>query len=263
LKSIILAAGEGKRLRPLTSSLPKSMIDIFGIPLLQRQINTMKECGIKDIIVITGYKSELINIPGVTYRTNQNYDTTNMVETLFCAKDDLEDDTIISYADILFEKKVLKNLMKSNHDMSIVIDLNWKEYWDKRFDNPLDDAETLKINSEGNIVEIGQKPKNIEEINGQYIGLMKFNSDGLKVMKNFYEKCKSESRNGTNPLNPKIVFEKSYMTDLLQGLINNSNELKPVFTNGHWIEIDSMQDYELIHKMFNENKLTDIINLDN
>ena len=80
--------------------------------------------------------------------------------------------------------------MKSNHDMSIVIDLNWKEYWDKRFDNPLDDAETLKINSEGNIVEIGQKPKNIEEINGQYIGLMKFNSDGLKVMKNFYEKCK-------------------------------------------------------------------------
>jgi len=53
------------------------------------------------------------------------------------------------------------------------------------------------------------------------------------------------------------------MTDLLQGLINNSNELKPVFTNGHWIEIDSMQDYELIHKMFNENKLTDIINLDN
>ena len=92
MKSIILAAGEGKRLRPLTSSLPKSMIDIFGIPLLQRQINTMKECGIKDIIVITGYKSELINIPGVTYRTNQNYDTTNMVETLFCAKDDLEDD---------------------------------------------------------------------------------------------------------------------------------------------------------------------------
>ena len=65
-----------------------------------------------------------------------------------------------------------------------------------------------------------------------------------------------------NPLNPKIVFEKSYMTDLLQGLINNSNKLKPVFTNGHWIEIDSMQDYELIHQMFNESKLTEIINLD-
>jgi len=262
LKSIILAAGEGKRLRPLTSSLPKAMIDICGITLLQRQINTMKDCGIEDIIVITGYKSELINIQGVTYRKNPNYDTTNMVETLFCAKDDLEGDTIISYADILFEKKILKNLLKSNHDMSIVIDLNWKEYWDKRFDNPLDDAETLKINSEGNIVEIGKKPKNIEEINGQYIGLMKFSSDGLKILKNFYEKCKSESSNGTNPLNPKIVFEKSYMTDLLQGLINNSNKLKPVFTNGHWIEIDSMQDYELIHQMFNESKLTEIINLD-
>ena len=62
MKSIILAAGEGKRLRPLTSSLPKAMIDICGITLLQRQINTMKDCGIEDIIVITGYKSELINI---------------------------------------------------------------------------------------------------------------------------------------------------------------------------------------------------------
>ena len=263
MKSIILAAGEGKRLRPLTNHTPKSMIDFFGKTLLQRQIDIMKSCGIKDIVVVTGYKSNMINIPEIIFEKNTNYQNTNMLETLFCAKKHLDGEIIISYADIIYEKNILEKLIDSPNDISVTIDRNWQDYWRKRFTNPLSDAETLKIDSKGSISEIGQKTNNIVEIEGQYIGLMKFTSKGTEILKNFYEECFLQSKNGTNPLNPKIPFEKSYMTDLLQGLIRKSFDLNPVFINGGWLELDSIEDYNLYKKLYEEDRLKELINLEN
>ena len=263
MKAIILAAGEGKRLRPLTNLKPKSMVKFFDKSILEQQISIMKRCGIDDIIIVTGYKSELIKFPNIKYRNNSNFQNTNMVETLFCAQDDLKGDVIISYADILYEVNILKKLIDSNHDISVIIDKQWKKYWKKRFENPLNDAETLKIDLHNNIYEIGQKTDNIDEIEGQFIGLMKFNPSGLKKLKNFYKKCKETSiTTGKNLLNPNLSFENSYMTDLLQGLINEGYELKPVIINGRWIELDSIDDYNLYKKLYQENKLTELINLE-
>ena len=70
MKGIILAAGEGKRLRPLTNNIPKSMISFLGMTLLERQVDIMKKCQINDIIVVTGYKSDKINIPEINYIKN-------------------------------------------------------------------------------------------------------------------------------------------------------------------------------------------------
>ena len=71
MKGIILAAGEGKRLRPLTNNIPKSMINFLGMTLLERQVDIMKKCQINDIIVVTGYKSDKINIPEINYIKNE------------------------------------------------------------------------------------------------------------------------------------------------------------------------------------------------
>ena len=83
MKGIILAAGEGKRLRPLTNNIPKSMISFLGMTLLERQVDIMKKCQINDIVVVTGYKADQINIPEINYIKNENFHKTNMVETLF------------------------------------------------------------------------------------------------------------------------------------------------------------------------------------
>ena len=109
MKSIILAAGEGKRLRPLTENIPKCMIKLFGKSLLEWQIDTLRSCNITDISVVTGYCSDVINIPNITYFRNEKYDSTNMVETLFCAKKKLFNSVIVSYGDIIYEKKFFKN----------------------------------------------------------------------------------------------------------------------------------------------------------
>jgi L-glutamine-phosphate cytidylyltransferase len=262
LKSIILAAGEGTRLRPLTEKIPKSMVEIFGTTLLERQIDNFKKCMIEDITVVTGYKSNKININEIKCIKNKNYHKTNMVETLFCANNELVGNVIISYGDIIYETKILKKLIKSKEDITIVIDKKWQRYWNKRFDNLLDDAESLKINSKGNIIEIGQKINKLNDVHGQYIGLMKFSANGIKILKKIYQESKEKSKNGKNILNPNIPFEKSYMTDLLQGLIISGYLLKPLIINGGWLELDSITDYKLYQKMYKENCLSELINLD-
>ena len=263
MKAIILAAGEGKRLRPLTNNTPKCLVNLFGKSLLQWQIETFRSCQIDDISVVTGYRSELINLPRLKIFQNKKFETTNMVESLFCASQELSEQTIVSYGDIIFEKKVLDKLIQSKADFSVMVDKNWKRYWEIRFDNPLNDAESLKIDTDDNITSIGKKAQKIDEIEGQYIGLMKFQNAGLEKIKKFYEKIKSQSTNNSNPINPLVSFQQSFMTDFLQGLINDGCKLKAVEIENGWLELDTINDYNKYTELYSKNKLSEFIDLGN
>ena len=184
-----------------------------------------------------------------------------MVETLFCAKEELSESVIISYGDIIFEEKILEKLIQCEDDFAVVIDKNWKKYWKMRFQDPLNDAESLKIDNNGFITNIGQKVDNSNEIEGQYIGLMKIKKNAIKNLKEFYESKKIESKIGINPLNEKIPFEQSFMTDLIQGLIDSDNKIKAVPISGGWLELDTIDDYQLYQKMENENTIDQLISI--
>ena len=125
--------------------------------------------------------------------------------------------------------------------------------------NIKEDVESLKLNSEGSIIDIGQKVKDIEEVEGQYIGLMKFEQDGIQNLKEFYFLCKEKSRHGKNPLNQKIPFKKSYMTDLLQGLIHAGYKITSIPINGGWLELDTIDDYDLYNNLKKENDIQKLI----
>ena len=246
MKAIILAAGQGKRLKPLTNDKPKCMINLFGKRIIDYQIEVFKKFGISDIIVVTGFKSESVDISEIKIYQNHDFDRTNMVETLFCAKDELNDDVIVSYGDIVFEESVLEKLLSSNQDFSIVIDDNWKEYWGSRFKEPINDVESLRLDSDNYILDIGKKVSSLEFIQGQYIGLMKFSTSATTIIKKIYE----EMKNGENPLNPEMSFKQAYMTDFLQCLINKGMQLKAIPVNNKWLEVDTINDFELYEKMF-------------
>jgi choline kinase len=261
LKAIILAAGQGIRLRPLTNNKPKCLVELFGNSLINHSINTFQKCGISDITIVTGYLSNLLKIPNVSYVKNENYASTNMVETLFCAREKLDDSVIISYGDIIFEQKILQKLIDAEDDMSVIIDLDWEKYWKLRFEDPLQDAESLITNAQNFIQNIGQKPRSLDEIQGQYIGLMKFQNYGLSKLKSFYDKSKNQSLEGVNPLNPNISFERSYMTDLLQGLINDENQIRAIPINNGWLELDSLNDYEIYQEMYANGTLSSFFSI--
>ena len=262
LKVIILAAGQGERLRPLTENIPKCMVNFLGKSILKRQIDIFRNLGINDISVVTGYCDDKVNLDNITKFKNKNFMTTNMVESLFTAKEKFNDSVIVSYGDIIFESNIIQSLIDSRHDISVVIDKNWQDLWNVRFENPLDDAESLVLDDNEFILKLGQKVENINNIQGQFIGLMKFQNDGIKNTINFYKKMKSISNLSTNPLNPNLPFEKSYMTDFLQGLINNNEKLKAIIIKNGWLEVDSLKDYNLYQKMHLEKILNKLISLE-
>ena len=187
MKILVLAAGQGKRLRPLTNDIPKCMVSYKNKPIIDYIINTAKSSGINKIAVVSGYKKNILkkhlDKSLLTFYSNDEYDSTNMVTTLFAAKEYMDDDLIISYSDIVYKKDILKKLIDSNHEIGVVIDRKWRDLWAKSMDNPLADAETLKFQN-GKIIELGKKPKNFKEIEGQYIGLIKIQKR-LKMLLNF------------------------------------------------------------------------------
>ena len=259
---IILAAGEGNRLKPLTNDTPKCLVKLFGKSLLDWQLDLFQNLHINDITIVKGYLQEKINFTNVNYFENKNYETTNMIETLFCAREKISDTTIISYGDIIYEKSVIKKLINNDDDISLIIEKNWSDYWNLRSDNPLADLESLSIDSENNITSIGQKIDNIDNVQGQYIGLMKFQNKGSEILKSFYDKCKVHGKNGKNYLKTNKIFEKSYMTDLLQGLIDEGYKIRAIPINNGWLELDTYDDYLLYQKMYENKTISNFFNPD-
>ncbi|MBD41746.1 MAG: nucleotidyl transferase [Flavobacteriaceae bacterium] len=257
MKVIILAAGSGNRLKPYTNDKPKCMVELLGKPILQYQVETLNALGLDDILVVGGYHVE--KIKGFKFKIikNEQYDCTNMVSSLFCAEDFINrnEDLIISYSDIIFEKEVLENLLKSNAPIAISVDKNWSNLWQTRMENPLDDAETLKIKDEIYVRELGKKPKNIQEIEGQYMGLIKIRSDFISEFCNTWHSLdKKDTYDGQD-------FKNMYMTSFLQVFINRGIKVEAAFTNGGWLEIDTKDDLELYHSLHENNKLDMFIKL--
>ena len=163
-KVILLVAGEGKRLRPYTLDRPKCMVEIEGVSLIDRQLAVLKAEGLADIVMIGGYKADMLKREGIKLKINPRYYETNMVWTLFSAEEELEGDVVVSYGDIVYSREILQALLKSKADIAVAVDKDWESYWRARNEDPLDDAETLKLRGNGTISEIGQKPKSIDEM---------------------------------------------------------------------------------------------------
>ena len=224
---------------------------------MEWQLDVFKHFNIDDISIGTGHLAEKINLQSsLTYFNNTDYNTTNMLETLFCAREKMEGSVIVVYGDIIFEKDVLKKLLESKDDYSIIVDKNWEDMWKIRFNNPLDDAESLMTDEENYLTSIGQKTSDLNEIQGQYIGLMKFQNNGLEFIKKKYDEAKAISKNNKNILNPNLDFKKSYMTDFLQYLIRNNAKLKAVYIKNGWLELDSMNDYKTYQTLMESGTLS-------
>ncbi len=257
MKVIILAAGYGNRLRPYTNEIPKCMVKLAGKSILQHQIDILTSSGFDDIMVVGGYCIEKIIGDNFKIIKNDNYHCTNMVSSLFCAQDFMseEEDLLIAYSDIIYEQKVLDSLINTDAPLAISVDKNWMELWKIRMDNPLDDAETLKLRDEIYVQELGKKPKNFSEIQGQYMGLVKVRADFIGRFCSTWKKLnREETYDGKD-------FNNMYMTSFIQKFINLGTKVEAAFTNGGWLEIDTTSDLELYHTLHQKNELDRFIKL--
>lgn len=260
MKAIILAAGQGTRLKKYTENLPKGMLSFAGKTIIERQIEIYKKCGINEIIVVRGFAADKITYSGIKYYTNENYANTNMVESLMVAKVEFNDDVIVSYSDILFEERLLKAMMKSTDDFACAVDDNWKAYWLMRYGKVDFDTESLSIDDNDNITELGLEAPELNKIDARYIGLLKFSKRGLKYIEQVMEDAYCKFENKPWQQSGKTV-RKAYMTDLLNAIIESGKNVKAVHFNNGWIEFDTNEDYEKAIALNEADKLEDIIKL--
>jgi choline kinase len=238
LKVIILAAGQGTRLRPHTNDKPKCLVEVEGKAILDYQLESFERLGLNERFIVTGYKQDKVQRPNLHKVTNIRYDETNMVHSLFCAEEYFDDDIIISYGDIIYSDSVLSKLVQAEGEFAVVVDKNWNDLWSLRMDNPEDDVESMKI-KDGYIVELGKKISNLKDVEGQYIGLIKIQKQFLPILRDFYNSLdKSILYDGND-------FDNMYMTSLIQMVIDHFHNVTPIFIEGEWAEVDTISDLNI------------------
>lgn len=247
---IIIAAGLGSRLKKYTESLPKCMLDFAGKTLLQRQIEAFKINGLNKISVIRGFEKEKINYPDLTYFENKDYKTNNILNSLMYAEDALNGHVIVSYSDILFEKEVVERLLKSEHDISIVVDIDWRGYYINRKDHPINEAENVIFDANNNVVEIGKILTGKHDVHGEFIGMLKFSPRGSEIFKKHFHRAKDLYWN--KPFQRAKTFQSAYITDIIQDMSDLGVPIHCVIIERGWKEIDTEEDYKNALKAFED-----------
>lgn len=251
MHAIILAAGEGSRLRPYTNSRPKCLVSLAGKELLNHQLTVLNKCGVEDVTVVTGYYGNQIAELGFNVIENPAYGTTNMIASLGCALElfDGSQDLLITYGDIVYESRVLKSLMESPSPLAITIDKNWHDLWSARMPDPLADAETLRLDADSNVLEIGRSPNALTEIEGQYMGLIKIDTSFVTRFARMMESLQSggEVKGRT--------WATMDMTTFLQHFIDSGFPVRAVPVQGGWLEVDSAEDFETYQQLHQDKRL--------
>lgn len=229
-QAVILAAGRGRRLLKLTETHPKCLVKLAGKPIIEWQMEALKKAGITNIVIVGGYLSDILKNRELPLILNAEWSRTNMVESLYCAHHILcEKETIVCYGDIAYHSEIIEALLCAAGDIVITYDLWWQHLWQGRFCNPLEDAESFRI-FEGKVIEIGQVPQTIETIQGQFMGLLKFTSEGWATVS---KKISSLAM---------AIRKKMEMTTLLQLLIESKFSVHGVPIKGRWCEVDRQED---------------------
>jgi len=244
VKAIILAAGRGHRMGEATNDKPKCLTVFNGRTLLDWQLLAMRKAGINDVAIVRGYLDEKLEKFSSTFFENPRWAETNMVRSLLCAEDWLaEFPCVISYSDIFYGVDVVRKLSECSKDVVISYDPSWLALWSHRFEDPLSDAETFVLGDNGIVREIGNRTTSIADIEGQYMGLLKFTPVGWSKISNYLKTL------------TELQIDQLDMTSLLSSLIVNEIDVYAVPVESAWGEVDSEHDLQVYTDMIKRQDL--------
>ena len=235
--AIVLAASRGHELGELTEHQPKTMVAIQGRPILSHIVDAYNAVGIKDIVVVRGYKKETVNLPNLTYVDNDDFADTGELYSLLKAlqsRNGPARSTIVSYGDVLFNKYIPQSLCQENDDYVIFVDSNWQEQTSYArlggFTECTIPNSRRAFNAKIYLKQIGG---NIPQacIHGVCMGFLKLSPGATKLITNIVVELL------LNPAN-----RKTSISHLLQELLRRRYPVRVLYTAGHWLDINSLDD---------------------
>ena len=241
MKAIVVAAGPSSRLYPITDGMPKCLLEVSGKTIMERQLEVLRQSGIDHIAVVRGYKGNLIDYPGLTYYENTDYENNNILASLFFAEKEMDDAFVFSYSDIIYGSETMENLLRSDSDISLVVDVDWAAHYVNRTKHPVAEAELVQVQN-GRVVKIG-KGVGTQSSHGEFIGLAKFSKRGVGILRGEYARlCREFANDPHRPFQNATQFRKAYLTDMVQELIDRGYNVVSVDIRDNWSEIDTDED---------------------
>jgi len=227
MRALILAAGVGSRMRPLTDKIHKCCLSVAGKPLLTGQVDILCSCGITDIVVITGYRRQEVMALGADraeYLFNPFFKSTNSITSLWLAQRFFSDDILILNCDVIFDASLVEQLVVSPHQISVAVCSDWSD----------DRGYKAEINSKGNVLRMG---KHLDRPSAEYAGITFLREtilpETVKTMENFFNKDQFD-----------VWYEDAISAMLESGIVGNAVFASP----DKWYELDTADEYMIANK---------------
>lgn len=233
MKALILAAGVGARLAPMTVALPKSLVPVNGKPILLKQLENLYESGVTDITVVAGYRANMVQAAvhdrfrDVNIIQSENYRETNNMVSAYLAREAMaEDDFLMMNADVFMDATVIQSLLAFPAPNAIVTDIGF--YLE----------ESMKVvETDGRLTHISKQIPRGEAL-GASIDVYKFSAEAGRA---FFSKCAEYiEQKGEKKLWSEVA---------LDGILPEVRfEACPL--NGRWYEIDNLDDLAAAERIF-------------
>lgn len=234
--AIVLAAGRGRGLEALTERLPKVMLPVAGKPLLRRLTEAFRKQGIVDVTVVGGYRAEAIDARGARLVLNPDHAETGELTSLGCARDQLGDDTVITYGDLLFRGYLLRDLLDSDAEFTVVVDsspqaaassrdLAWCDAPDHR---SVFGQQVRLLRVASGDFDPATPPS------GRWVGMLRVCGGGRAALLRTLD-----------ALQAGPDFARQGLPELLNALVAAGQAVRVIYVHGHWLDVNDYDDLRL------------------
>jgi choline kinase len=254
MRPIVIGAGRGSRLGPETDDIPKALVPVMGRPMLEWILEALGAAGFRrrDVVFICGYRAEVLRAryPEFTFVENRDWERNNILASLLCARDVLGDGFVSTYADIVYRGSVVQKLVAAPHDKVLACDTDWRRRYVDRSQHPESDGEKLRADGE-RVVELSRRIPS-DAASGEFIGVAKFTPAGARELVEAYDAARA--RHAGTVWREGRTFERAYLIDLFQTMIEQGSPFHRVDTDGGYMEIDTGEDLACAAKWWRESR---------
>ena len=238
MRAILLSAGRGSRLLPLTADLPKCLLPIMSNTVLGLQLDTLLECGIDEITVVTGFNEDLVNAEISRHQAqnrihafyNPFFQVADNLASCWMAREFMQDDFLVINGDTLFAPELLEAVLRAPaKNISVTIDQ--KEQYD---------GDDMKVTLDGEHLRAIGKTLLAHQTHGESIGMLRFMQDGPKIFTDELERMMRLPDGTTN-----------WYLSAIDQLAKSGQQIDTLNIKGTtWAELDTPDDYEHCLKLF-------------
>lgn len=231
---ILLAASQGAELGALTRDTPKAMLRVGGRPLLSHVLAPYRSLGLTEVVVVRGFRKELVDVAGVRYVDNDEHETSGEAWSLWHARESLEGPCLLGYGDVLYRKHVPALLVESSEDFAICVDTQVAPQ--RARGRGADFVVCSEPHSRGCyhrrvLLQRVLPATQAEHAHGEWMGALRMSARGAAVLRDLLARFQELG-----------TLRGATIPDLLNALVEDGNDVRVDFTTGHWLDVNTLDD---------------------